>query len=72
MYVSSDGTKKDVESMNYEYIVNALSKALREVFESKDVSEYNKYVTNIQILYNEAYSRIEKFLAEKIDDEEWI
>ena len=72
MYISSDGTKKNVEVMNYEYLVNALAKSMREIFNSINVEEYNKYINNIQILYNEIYNRMDKFLTEKIDDESWV
>lgn len=72
MYISSEGEKKDVKSMNYEYLVNALAKSMREIFNSKNVEEYNKFISNVQILYNEIYSRMDKFLAEKIDDESWV
>ena len=70
MYISSDGTLKDVTTMNSEYIINALSKSMRDIFNSQSIEEYNIKLNNIQLLYNEIYGRIGEFLTEKID-EEW-
>ena len=72
MYNSSDGTKKDVTEMNYEYLVNALSKNMRDIFGVGNVEEFNKMISNIQLLYNEIYNRIDKFLSDKMDSEEWL
>ena len=72
MYISSDGTKKSTSEMNYEYLVNALAKNLREIFESKNIVEYNKFASNIQVLERECDNRLDKFLTSKMDDEEWI
>ena len=39
-YVSSDGTKKDVSKLNGEYLINALSKKRKTIYESKNKKEW--------------------------------
>jgi hypothetical protein len=67
MYISSDGTKKNVETLNSEYIINAINKSQREIFNSQNLEEYNKYTNNITILREELDKRIDKFVQENID-----
>ena len=67
MYISSDGTKKNVETLNSAYILNALNKAQQEIFNSQSLEEYNKYTNNITILREEIDKRIDKFVQENID-----
>jgi hypothetical protein len=67
MYISSDGTKKNVETLNSEYIINAINKSQREIFNSQSLEEYNKYTNNITILREELDKRIDKFVQENID-----
>lgn len=67
MYISSDGTKKNVATLNSEYIINALNKSQREIFNSQSLEEYNKYTNNITILREELDKRIDKFVQENID-----
>lgn len=62
MYVSSDGTEKDVKSMNTEYILNSLNKAQREIFNSTNMKEFEKYSNNIMLLREELDKRINSFL----------
>ena len=69
MYTSSDGTKKDPKEMNSNYIINGLVKCSREIFNSKNEEEYNKYIENITVLYNELLQRFDSFLVNKIDKE---
>lgn len=71
MYISSDGTKKDVKAMNSEYAINALAKNIREAFSKETLEEFEKNMENIKVLYNELYERLDKFLAEKIEKENW-
>jgi hypothetical protein len=66
MYISSDGTKKSVSTLNSEYILNALNKAQREIFNSQSLEDYNKYINNICVLRNEIDSRIDNFVKENI------
>ena len=67
MYISSDGTKKNVETLNSEYIINAINKSQREIFNSQSLEEYNKYTNNITILREELDKRIDKFVRENLD-----
>ena len=67
MYISSDGTKKNVETLNSEYIINAINKSQREIFNSQSLEEYNKYTNNITVLREELDKRIDKFVQENID-----
>lgn len=67
MYTSSDGTEKKVETLNSEYIINAINKSQREIFNSQSLEEYNKYTNNITILREELDKRIDKFVQENID-----
>lgn len=62
MYISSDGTKKNVKDMNYEYLVNALSKNMREIFNSTSMKDYEKYIENIEVLTTEIIERINEFV----------
>lgn len=71
MYVSSDGTKKDVAMLNTEYILNALNKAQREIFNSASLDEYNKFLNNIYVLRDELEKRIQAFMSSKIDNGEF-
>lgn len=70
MYISSDGTRKDVSQMNTEYLINALAKCYREIFTSKTEEEYKKYLDNIINIKLELDSRIGDFIIDKIDKEQ--
>lgn len=65
MYISSDGTEKDVKQMNSEYIINGLAKSLRDIFTSENMKDYEKYMNNIDVLNSEIMDRINKFVEEK-------
>ena len=62
MYISSDGTEKNLKEMNYEYLVNALAKRMRDIFNSTSMKDYEKYVDNIENLTNEIFERINQFV----------
>lgn len=68
MYISSDGTEKDVKTLNSEYIHNALNKCQREIFNSKNMKEFEKYSNNIMVLRTELDKRINNF-ADNIEVE---
>lgn len=68
MYISSDGTEKDVKSLNTEYILNALNKCQREIFNSTNMKEFEKYSNNIMVLRSELDKRISNF-ADNIEVE---
>lgn len=71
-YVSSEGVSKDTTTMNFEYLVNAFSKSCREIFNSRNIEDFNKRLTNIQVLEKEIYERIDEFLKGKVDDDTWL
>lgn len=72
MYISSDGTIKDPSKLNSEYIINAFANSFREIFKVKNMEEFNKYMSNLQVLDKEIYIRIDKFLTEKLEDDSWL
>lgn len=69
MYLSSDGTKKDVRNLDYQYLVNAVAKAHRNVMETKNLDEYKKNAKNIEILEEELFNRRNLHFLILIDEE---
>lgn len=65
MYVSSDGTKKDVKTLDSAYLVNAISKAYREIWNSLTREQYDMFFNNIQVLRNELDIRLKEFDIKK-------
>jgi hypothetical protein len=49
MYISSDGTMKDVRKLDIQYIINAMAKARRNIMETVDL---NVYFANLENLTN--------------------
>ena len=66
MYVSSDGTKKDVRQLDFQYLVNAVAKAHRNVIESNNLEDYKKNAKNIEILENELFERRNNYFLQLI------
>lgn len=60
-YISSDGTQKDVTTLNGEYLINALSKKRKIIFESKTKEEWNQAVDQLKILDEEYWKRLNQF-----------
>jgi hypothetical protein len=60
-YISSDGTKKDVKQLNGEYLINALSKKRKTIYQSKNKNEWNDAYNQIKILDEEYYRRLNEF-----------
>lgn len=60
-YISSDGSKKDVTTLNGEYLINALSKKRKTIYESKNKTEWSKSYEQIKILDEEYYRRLNQF-----------
>lgn len=60
-YTSSDGTQKDVTTLNGEYLINALSKKRKTIYESKTKAEWNKQLEQIKILDEEYWRRLNEF-----------
>lgn len=69
-YISSDGTKKDVSQLNGEYLINALSKKRKTIYESKTKKEWNEALEQIKILDEEYYKRLNEFHDTLEDGEE--
>ena len=69
-YISSDGTKKDVSQLNGEYLINALAKKRKTIYESKTKKEWNEALEQIKILDEEYYKRLNEFHDALEDGEE--
>lgn len=69
-YISSTGEEKDVRVLDYQYLVNALAKAYRNIIETQDKEEFKKNSDNIVALQNELASRTNKYLDEHFKEEE--
>lgn len=64
-YISSDGTKKDVSTLNGEYLINALSKKRKTIYQSETLEEFNKAIEQINILDEEYAKRLQQFKKDK-------
>lgn len=60
-YISSDGTKKDVSTLNGEYLINALAKKRKTIYESKTKEEWKEAYEQMKILDEEYYKRLNSF-----------
>lgn len=69
IYTSSDGTKKDVRYLNTEYLINALAKCHREVYNQTTDENIRKYLTNITNIESELNHRILKFISKENKDD---
>ena len=67
-YVSSDGTQKDVTTLNGEYLINALAKKRKTIYESKNKKEWSNTLEQIKILDEEYYRRLNEF-HDTLEDE---
>lgn len=67
-YISSDGKVNQIEEMNPEHLINALSKKMREIFYVKSEEEFNEIQNTINSLYAEYEKRVGKFLSEKLEN----
>lgn len=65
MYTSSDGILKDVKTLDSAYLVNAISKAYREIWNSTSNAQYSTYLRNINVLSQELEKRFIQFEIEK-------
>ena len=57
IYISSDGTQKDVTTLDYQYLVNALAKAYRNLNETLDLNDFVKNSNNITNISSELLIR---------------
>ena len=72
MYINTSGEEVLPSSLEYTHLVNAFAKASREIFNAQNIEQFNKLMTNMQVLEKEIYTRIEDFLKTKIDDDTWL
>ena len=68
MYKRSNGEVIPMKAMNTEHIINSLSKKYREVFETKNKSEFTSKTSELNDLKEELYSRFNTF-NEGLEDE---
>lgn len=68
IYISSDGSSKDVRTLNTEYLINALAKCHREVYNQTTDESIRKYLTNITNIESELNHRILKFISKENKD----
>lgn len=66
-YTSSSGETKVISEMNTEYLLNALSKKYRTLFESTNKNDYSKRLNEINDLKEDLYRRFNDFY-EGLDD----
>ena len=61
LYKRSNGEIVKMSTMNTEHIINSLSKKYREVFESKNKTEFANKTNELNDLKEELYSRFNVF-----------
>lgn len=66
-YISSNGEKKKISEMNTEYILNAMGKKMREIYNCTNRIEFNKMLMEINALKEEYHKRLNIF-AEKLGE----
>lgn len=69
-YTKSDGTKIKYSEMNNEHLINALAKAYRDIYTSKDDKEFDSYVSKINSLKNQIHKNINDFREKKDKNEQ--
>lgn len=62
MYINSNNEEIKVETLETNHIINALAKAYREIFNSTNMKEFEKYSNNIMVLTAEMNRRINLFV----------
>ena len=68
MYINSNNEEIEPKTLETTHLINALAKCYREIFNSKDMKEFEKYSNNIMVLRNELDKRISNF-ADNIEVE---
>lgn len=63
-YISSDGSSKDVTQLDYQYLVNAIAKAFRNLNEVNSPEEFIKNSDNVCVLQDELLERNKKYYDE--------
>lgn len=65
LYVSSNGSSKDVRTLENTHLINALAKCHREIYSQNNIDEYMKVSNNIANIELELLKRSDKFFNEK-------
>lgn len=61
-YTSSSGERKKISEMNTEYIINALAKKMREIYDSPNFAVYLQQSEEMEALKQEYYKRLNLFV----------
>ncbi|MEG1506507.1 MAG: hypothetical protein RR478_03305 [Bacilli bacterium] len=69
-YTSSSGELKEVETLDYQYLINALAKCYRAINESQDREEFLKIYGNLCNLESEIRIRNAIYFDEKFRKDE--
>lgn len=69
MYISSSGEEKDVKTLDYQYLINALAKALRNMNETTSKKEFLKNNDNVVVLYSEILERNKIYFEKNVVEE---
>lgn len=68
VYLSSDGKYYKMKDMEYTHLSNAFAKKLREIFNAKDLEDYDKRIKEIKDIQAELLFRINTFYQEEIEE----
>lgn len=69
-YISSDGTEKDTRTLDYQYLVNALAKAYRNLNEVETYEEFIKNSDNVCVLQDEILIRNKDYFEKHFGKED--
>lgn len=62
IYINSKGEKLEMDKMNTEHILNAMTKKMRDVFSAKNKDEAFKMIEEVNNLKEETFKRINTFI----------
>lgn len=68
-YVSSDGTKTPMESIEFTHLSNGLAKRYREIFNATSRDDFSKRLDEINDIKEEIHRRVNTF-SEGLNDEQ--
>lgn len=71
MYLSSDGNLKNTKDMDTSYLINALNKTYKEIWNSLTKEQYDIYNRNLEVLTKEIKERISEF-SKKFEEGELL
>ncbi len=70
-YISSDGQKLDISSLNSERLINSLAKHHRDIYESNNIQEFEQHNDQIMLIDAELLRREREFYDKKIGGGLW-